>query len=1305
MTDVIDSLIGVDSFPKLFLFEMEEQEAITSFTKKIIQLNVAINTPSEERSQDTEINCNGTRRLAIIADSVSSLEKKLQEFAATEKNRNFAPLKYPLSGHSKIVFLYTGSGTQYPGMGRELFLTQSVFRNAIERCNEILTPTWEVSLLDVLYPKHELETWIHKNPYIQPALFSVQYALTELWKAFGIVPHAVLGHSTGEYAAACSAGVMQMEDALSLLNIQSRLMIPLSGRAVSVPMSAYRVNLLLEDFKESLSIASINSENNVTVAGSSKALDSLCALTQDIKMSPIEIPCAAHSLVMDPILDEFEKVVSKVKLSSPKIEYFSGVLGRQVGNEVSSPQYWKWHIRKTVQFHQAMEELVMQSSSNVFVEIGPSPTLISFGIQKFRKKGEWISSLRPKFKDWQVLLEGLAKIHLNGGLIDPSPKIQIKSQTVSPVVFPKNLKNTDLLCPLVDKMIRSLATKEVLFESTFSVEIVPWLANYSVDEQLILPTAYPLSMLLDAAKLAFEGKYEFRVDNIILPELLIIPEEGMRTVQVVFSPEQGSGKGKSYIFQMLSFDGQKNMAKMESHTHASGTVFIAGSAGYAERMELASLRDRFVQKMDLTRLYVSLAKQVVLDSAYRWLTILWQDASNDSLEVLGKLTAPEDIGNVGDYFLHPGLLDACFQMVVITAMQDDEISQPSRLESLQVYRPVTGREWWCHARQVDSAKWDIRLLDDQGHPIAVIDGCHLHTLSQTEQRLTSQDTLLGRLAKLPANANEREKQLQKYLRNEIASVLGLDDLESIGACTNLFTLGLDSFTAICLKNELEIELGYALRNTLLFDYPTLAKLTTYLLQDLLSSTTTIIEHEDKMRPPVQKICAVTGKSDMPLSFSQQDVWKQNQNQIMPHDTSYNLCHCYQLEGSINIGILEQSFNEIIRRHAILRTTFLEKNGVPMQAIATNGSLNIKMLDLSHLQRQEWLGEVGRLQLKEEDTPFYLKQGPLWRMKLLRFSESFYVLMLSIHHIVFDARSIDVLFKELAFLYKSFIMGEPSPLKPLSIQYADFSHWQREFFTPNVLQDRYQYWQQLLANKPDQLMLPTNKPSTPSQTRQTYSGGIEMYELSSELTQQLRSLGQSQGSTLPVVLLASYFVLLYQYSVQEDIVIGAPMSKRNHGQVEPLIGYFSGMSVLRINLAGKPNFLEILVRAHKMMQDAMENQDLSMKQVWDGLQLKWTGEQQLLFRTAFNFIPVKQDVIHLSGLTLTPMALNRSKMVRDLVIGLWDKDGSGKTLEGFLRYREDLFETEIIVQMVKNFQLLLASIVANPTQSIDKLLDI
>ncbi|HYX14918.1 MAG TPA: condensation domain-containing protein, partial [Nostoc sp.] len=280
----------------------------------------------------------------------------------------------------------------------------------------------------------------------------------------------------------------------------------------------------------------------------------------------------------------------------------------------------------------------------------------------------------------------------------------------------------------------------------------------------------------------------------------------------------------------------------------------------------------------------------------------------------------------------------------------------------------------------------------------------------------------------------------------------------------------------------------------------------------------------------------------PVSFAQQRLWFLDQ--LIPDNIIYNVLTVIRLTGLLNLKVLEQTFNEILRRHESLRTTFIVLDGQPLQAIAPSFTIPISVLNLQLLPDDERKVKVNSIINAEIEHPFDLSCGPLLRVKLLVLSNTEHILLLNMHHIICDDWSIGVLIRELGTLYTAFAQNQPSPLLELPLQYADFAHWQREWLQGEVLQTQLTYWQQQL-NGISMLHLPTDKPRP---AIQSYEGATQFFELPKKLTDALEKLSQQEGVTFFMTLLAAFKTLLYRYTHQEDIAVGSPIANRNRSEI-------------------------------------------------------------------------------------------------------------------------------------------------------------
>src|SRR5262249_25813481 len=310
-----------------------------------------------------------------------------------------------------------------------------------------------------------------------------------------------------------------------------------------------------------------------------------------------------------------------------------------------------------------------------------------------------------------------------------------------------------------------------------------------------------------------------------------------------------------------------------------------------------------------------------------------------------------------------------------------------------------------------------------------------------------------------------------------------------------------------------------------------------------------------------------------LSYAQQRLWFLDQ--LSPCNPIYNISGVVRLIGALNLPPLIRRLGEIIQRHEALRSIFPAVNGMPKQKIlqlTTEAEpLRFSVIDLQELIEDEREADVLRIATKEAQEPFNLTQGPLFRCALLRLSADQHVLLLTMHHIISDGWSIGVFMRELAALYAAFSKGEPAPLPELSIQYADFAHWQRQSLQGQVIERLLSYWKQQLAGL-QTLELPTDR-ARPAV--ESFRGRRKYLPVSKALTDALKSLSHREGVTLFMTLSAAFKVLLHRYSGQSDIVVGTAIANRNRSEIEGLIGFFVNSLVMRTDLSGDPDFVTLL----------------------------------------------------------------------------------------------------------------------------------
>ena len=365
-------------------------------------------------------------RLAIITSDKQELANKLAKISAGEEASGVFSGKLPNNNKSpKIAFLFTGQGSQYVNMGRQLYETQPVFRRTLDRCEQILQSYLEKSILEVIYPENTKEinnSVINQTAYTQPALFAIEYALFQLWQSWGIKPDIVMGHSVGEYVAATVAGVFSLEDGLKLIAHRGRLMqqLPHGGEMVAVMASEEKVNQLIAPYTDKVALAAINGPQSIVISGEAEAIRALSNSLelQGVKTKYLQVSHAFHSPLMNPMLGGVGTGAKQINYPKTRIPLISNVTGSRADDSIATASYWGNHVRQPVKFAQSMETF-HQEAYEVFLEIGPKPILLGMGRECLMgTKKLWLPSLRPGKPDWLQMLQSLGQLYVRGVKVD-----------------------------------------------------------------------------------------------------------------------------------------------------------------------------------------------------------------------------------------------------------------------------------------------------------------------------------------------------------------------------------------------------------------------------------------------------------------------------------------------------------------------------------------------------------------------------------------------------------------------------------------------------------------------------------------------------------------------------------------------------------------------------------------------------------------------------------------------------------------------------------------------------------------------
>ncbi|HMZ82282.1 MAG TPA: condensation domain-containing protein, partial [Acidobacteriota bacterium] len=450
-------------------------------------------------------------------------------------------------------------------------------------------------------------------------------------------------------------------------------------------------------------------------------------------------------------------------------------------------------------------------------------------------------------------------------------------------------------------------------------------------------------------------------------------------------------------------------------------------------------------------------------------------------------------------------------------------------------------------------------------------------------------------------------------------------------------------------------------------------------------------------PPLQ---TVSRNQKLPLSFTQQRLWFLDQ--LEPGSAAYIMPAALRLTGELNLEALRNAFSELVKRHEILRTTFVTTDGEPALQISELARFTFAIEDAS--TRSIDLADTQSATIQQFKTemlqflwrPFDLAAGPLLRVQIVKLAKTDHLLLISMHHIVSDGWSIGVMLREVAALYRAGVTGQPSSLPALPVQFADYAAWQRDFLNSERLEAELAYWKQKFAAPLPVLSLPTDRPRPEVQT---FQGSDETFSLSPELSEKVRALSRQHGSTLFMTLLAAFQTLLLRYSGQEDIVVGSPIANRNHLETEGLIGPLINTLALRTDFSGQPTFIDVLNRVRQTTLEAFAHSEVPFEKIVDAVQPERDMSRTPLFQVMFDFgnqARNRQKGQTLPGLSITPVEFESRIARLDLTLSMVD---TGHSLAGNLEFNTDLFDRVTIRRMLGHFQTLLENLVANPEQPV------
>jgi amino acid adenylation domain-containing protein/FkbH-like protein len=539
---------------------------------------------------------------------------------------------------------------------------------------------------------------------------------------------------------------------------------------------------------------------------------------------------------------------------------------------------------------------------------------------------------------------------------------------------------------------------------------------------------------------------------------------------------------------------------------------------------------------------------------------------------------------------------------------------------------------------------------------------------------------------LPAPTYQQESE--KYLAPRTTTELRLAEIWSallhrphIGVRDNFFALGGHSLLAAQVISRVRLAMNVDLPLRSIFERPTL---------DALAARIDVTAQSVSLAP----IPAQPRDKPLPLSSAQDRLWFLDQ--LEPENSQFNVPMSMRLTGLLDSGCISSAVNAIIRRHEILRTTYRLHNDRPVQVIAPELTIDIPVVDISHIPAEQRQAEARRLVIAEGQRPFRLETGPLIRGFLFRLDERDHILLLNIHHSATDGWSMGPLVRELATLYEAFLEGRPSTLADLPIQYADYAVWQRAWLDSGALVHQLYYWKKQLADAPARVEMPTDRPRPATQS---YRGGTETVTYPIELLNRLQALAGSEETTLYMTLLAAFQLMLHRYTGQNNIVVGTAVANRTRAEVEDLIGVFINTVPMHTDLAGNPSFRELLQRVRTMALGAFSNQELPFEELVKAIAPDRDLSSNPLVQVLFVLQNVQRPVVHCAGVEFKGITIHNQTSKFDFSMFVIERP---EGLECMLEYSTDLFDAGTMRRLLGHYGVLLEAITENADGHISEL---
>jgi amino acid adenylation domain-containing protein len=1179
-----------------------------------------------------------SERLAIPATSVGELQQALASIAEGGQPAGAARGRAQTGQSPKIAFLFTGQGSQFPGMALELHATQPVFRQALDRCAKALEPHLDRPLLALLRGEGTEGGLLDQTRYTQPALFAVEYALAMLWQSWGVKPAAVLGHSVGEYVAACVAGAFEPEEAVALLATRGSLMQSRTeaGAMASVFASEAQVRAALQGRLDRVSVAAVNAPDNIVISGQVSAVEEVLRnlSEQGIKHKRINVSQAFHSPLLDPMLDAFEKAAGQLRCRAPSIPIISNLTGKPIDAETLGPKYFRDHAREAVQFQAGMEWLFAEGFT-AFVEVGPAPNLISM-VKRFAPSQDlqFLPSMRKGLDPWRSLLESVGALYTRGGEVDwggieagfeprrvPLPtyaferkrfwytagtsKEQGSSQRLA---LPKETEPATLL--LGERVPSPLPAAQ--FRARYDAQHHPCLGDCRVAGMRVVNVGVYLEAVLQAWKALNPGEASCRVNGLSVRRGMLLGQDETRLVQLVVEPQNGMGE-RSFGLYTLPADSADDSNAWALHVEGR----LGGAQEETRQLSIAPIRERCTQEVSGAEFYNRMAqRQLELGHSAQWIERIHYREG----EALAMMRAPEG-QEAAAYRVHPGLVDALFQ--VLFACLPGDVPSNAIYMIVEVERFVAGSAAATGASMVharlrpgkpgeQTIVADVDLADDQGRVFLRAEGALLkRTTPEVLQKATRADGAVAGNASAraaqPASSvvrdelarthpNERHARVVEWLRRQVAGILRSSPGD-VDVNEPLSSVGFDSLMALELKSAVGNELSVALSLAGLLAGVSLkaigAEILTQITFDAAPGATDTQAPASnpgqalaRAEVPVMQDVKAALRPDPEGRYQPFGMTDLQQAYLLGRTRSFELggvSTYFFIEVDL-VGVdlerLARSLNVLIGRHDMLRAVVTPDG--QQRVLPSVPTYEIRTTDLRGQDDVEVERTLAVIRDEMARQTFRTDRFPMFDVRATRLDGDRLRLHLGFDALIVDAWSTSLLFKEWSKVYQE----GAEALQPIDISFRDYVRAVQSLEQSPEYEAAAKYWRERIPTLPPapELQL-ARHPNTVEVPRFKHRS----FRLPKAEWAHFKELARKAGVTPSMVLCAAYAEVLASWGRSRAFTLNVLFFNRVplHSHVDRVLGNFSATTLLEVNVERGE---AISARARRLQQQLWNDLD-------------------------------------------------------------------------------------------------------------------